>query len=153
MKKKIVSLSLLFFLVSGCIATFYSCTTEEENPCKASAANDKIVNVGAIVNVLKSGVPVDSVEIIVEITYYPCGVDEADPTNTFTGYTDTLGVFETPSPTNIRMTNKNDRVKFYAVAPNTLGEIRNYAEVYVYYDDISTAGIAKEELTILAKPN
>lgn len=152
MKKKIVSLSLMFFLVVGCIVSFNACTPEEDDPCDKSAADNKYVNVGAIVNVLKGGVPVDSVEILVEITYYPCGVDEAEPTKTFTGYTDTLGVYETASATNITLTNKIDRVKFYAVAPNIDGEIRNYAEVYVYYDDIVTS-TATEELTILAKQN
>lgn len=153
MKNIIVSLSLLFFLVASCIVSFNACTPEEDDPCATSAADNKFVNVGAIVNVLKGGVPVDSVQILVEITYYPCGVDEAEPTRTFTGYTNTLGVYETPSATNITLKNKTDRVKFYAVAPNIDGEIRNYAEVYVYYDDISTAGMATEELTILAKQN
>lgn len=155
MKNRFKSMFVVLALFAGGVAILTSCTEAEKDQCEKTIADTRIVNVGTQVQILRGTTPVDSVEIEIKITYLPCGSTEADPTGTYTGFTDTNGILSIPMSkvVNIVMNNTIDRVQFFAVAPNLVFEQKNYDEEYLYYDEITTAGVEIPELIIYAKPN
>ena len=151
MKTRRFTTSVIAILFVALTLSFLSCNKDEGDSCADYSNVDKIVRVGAVVDVMKGSLPVDSVEIQIEITYLPCGSDVADPASTITGYTDTTGIFESPDPVTIIMNNDRDRIKFFALAPNLDYEGQNYAELYLYYGDFTGSGMETRDLSIKAK--
>ncbi|MEA3443388.1 MAG: hypothetical protein U9R19_01535 [Bacteroidota bacterium] len=148
------SLTFVILIIVGSLTIFTSCEKEEEDTCTKYDAANKVLNVGAVVHVVKISkdtVPLENVEVTIEITYLPCGTDEATPNDTLTGFTDDEGIIETTQITNIVLNNKNDRILFYAIAPDIEFDQQNYEKVYRYYDEFTGMGKETIELYIYAK--
>ena len=146
---------LFLFIIAIGMIQFSSCIEEvEENACTESVAADKVVNIMAIVNIenITTHIPVDSVEITVEITYLPCGgvESETNPTYSYSSMTDTFGIYESPI-SNIVMNNTEDRIKVYVVAPNLDYHQQNYHTKYFGYYNLGGAGLEEIELEVFQK--
>ncbi len=150
--KRIISTLSIAILFIGSFAVFSSCEEDEGNDCAKFAAENKPVNVGPIVTVLNGGVGVDSVLINVTVTYLACGVVENEASGTYSGYTNEDGIYQ-PVTTNVVLKNKNDRVRFFAIAPELDFDQQDYDEAYRYYDDFTGGGGETVDLEILEKQN
>ena len=147
----------ILFIIIIAVSTlqFTSCIEEiEENACNKSDADDKVVNIMALVTIdnIITHIPVDSVNINVEITYLPCGgiESETSPTYYYAAMTDTFGIYESPI-SNIVMNNTEDRIKVSVVAPNLDYYQQNYHTKYFGYYNLGGAGLEEIELEVFQK--
>ena len=141
----ILSMVSAFVLAAGLV--FMACDDDEqEDQCAPFANEEKYVYVDARAIVMNGSTPLDSVHVQIQVTYLPCGVDEAEPAQTFTGYTDASGVFFPDDPVNIAMNNDKDRVKFSALSLDHAHN--NYAEEYKFYSEMNGAGQETFDLEI-----
>jgi len=154
--KSLKKFRILFLLITVLgVIQFTSCIDElEENACDKSIAADKVVNIMATISIenIATHLPVDSVDINVEITYLPCGSieNETSPTYNFSAMTDTFGIYETDI-SNIVMKNTEDRIKVSVVAPNLDYYQQNYHTKYFGYYNLSGTGLEEIELEIFQK--
>ena len=155
--KQSISRNLILLFFGLAIITFSnSCTKEEEDACLKSETTQKVTNVKVFLTIEnQSGVPVEEEEVSVTISHFACGSDitlseDAVASQEFTGTTNEFGLFESDN-VNFVLTNTQDRVVAFAIAPNLDFFQQNYHREIKYYADLQGTGQDEIYLTIIQK--